>query len=447
MGILDTLRTGASGIFSASAGLDATSSNITRAQLPGATRRLLEQSTRAPLRQGLVHIGQGIQVDGIVRDNPALLGAQRIAAAGDAGQASTLADGLRFVAPLVDETVSSGPRSTLTAFFESLTMATSDPADPNLRTAVVQAAETLATSVVRAAEGFEASMREFEGRIEAGVAPVNEMLKTVAAFNRQITSVEGATPDLADERDRLLRDLGELGGFVVRFEADDTATVYLDSHIMVQGDVARTLDYEPPAGFSIPLDGSSVTVEVGGAMQGYVEAHQAVQSYADQLDDFAGAFANEVGTTMGLGFTANGVSGGPMFVFDASSPGLTFSVADGLTGADLAFAGQPIAAAGDGENLARLLSLQNQSFVNGLTPGDALSSITNQVALDLAEAERARERSDGVLLDLDQLAENLHGIDIDEEATNLIAYQTAYQASARVVSTAQELVGTLLEIT
>ncbi len=448
MGILDTLRTGASGIFAASAGLDATSHNIARARLPGATRRSIDVSTRRAYRQGLVHVGQGVQVDGIVRDEPGLLGIQRIDAAGDAASARTLRDGLAFIAPLVDETVSSGPRSTLTAFFESLTIATTDPGDANLRTAVVQAAEAFAKSVGRARKGFEDAMLQFTGRIEAGVEPVNEMLAAVASFNAEITGVHDgvASPDLADERDRVIRELGELGGFEVRFEADGTATLFLDDHIVVQGAHARSVNYEEPTSFTIAIDGGQVAVEPGGALAGYVEAYEAVAGYASDLDTFAALFADEIAATQALGFTRTGAVGRPVFEYDPLNPAGSFAVATGLTGDDLAFAGDPSAAPGDGENLASLIALQYENFVGGRTPGDALSSITNQVALDLAEAERVTERTDAVLLDLDQLAENLHGIDVDEEATQLVAYQTAYQASARVVSTAQSLVSTLLEI-
>lgn len=448
MGILDTIRTGASGILAAASGLDATSHNIARARVPGATRRSVDLSTRRAIRQGLVHIGQGVQVDGIVRDTPGLLGVQRIAAAGEAASASTLRDGLSFIAPLVDETVSDGPRSTLTAFFESLTVATTDPADSNLRTAVIQAAEAFAKSVARARKGFDDALIQFEGRIEAGVEPINEMLATVAAFNREITGVSDgvASPDLADERDRVIRDLAELGGFQVRFEADDTATLFLDGHVVVQGATSRTVDYEPPTGFTMAIDGGRVAVDPGGALQGYVDAWNAVDGYASDLDDFTQLFADQIEATQAAGFTTSGASGGAIFAYDALNPAQSLTVAPGLRPEDLAFAGSAGAAAGDGDNLASLIALQNQAFVNGRTPGDALSSITNQVALDLAEAERITERTDAVLLDLDQLAGNLYGIDVDEEASNLIAYQTAYQASARVVSTAQQLVGTLLEI-
>jgi len=448
MGILDTIRTGASGLLAASAGLDATSHNIARSRLPGATRRSVDLSTRHPLRQGLVHIGQGVQIDGIVRDDPGLLGVQRILAAGDASASRTLSDGLSFVAPLVDETVSDGPRSTLTAFFAALSTATTDPADPNLRSAVIQAAEAFATSVVRARNGFDDAQQQFETRIEAGVAPVNQMLATVAAFNQEITSITDgvASPDLADERDRIVRDLAEMAGFEVRFEADDTTTLFLDGHAVVQGSYARTVAYEPPTGFALQIDDGTVGVEVGGALAGYVEAYDLVGGYARQLDDFAASFADEIAATQAQGFTAGGASGGPIFDYDPGGTAASLTVTPGLAPGDLAFAGFAGAGAGDGENLERLVTLQNLNFVGGRTPGDALSGITNQLALDLDEADRVAERTDAVLLDLDQLAENLHGIDVDEEATQLIAYQTAYQASARVVSTAQQLVGTLLEI-
>lgn len=449
MGILDTLRVGASGIFAASSGLDATSQNIATAFIPGQTRRSVVQSTRDAVRAGIVQIGQGVQVDGIVREGPGLLGTQRVGAAGDAAFSESLRNGLSLVGPLVDETVSSGPRSTLTEFFEALTRATTDPGDPNLRIAVLNAAEAFTTSVNQSQLGFDDAQRIFIERVEAGIGPINEQLAAVADYNQQIASIAepGAAPDLGDERDRIVRALGELGGFTVRFEADETATVFLDGHIAVQGDAARQIAYESPGGFTLSTDTGEVPVEIGGEVGGTVAAYEAVSGYSADLNQMAQAFAERVNEVQALGFTRTGDPGPPVFTFDVGNPAATIAVSDAITRADLAWAGAATAAAGDGDNLARLVALQDESFVDGRTPGDALSRIVDDVGLDLASAERQYERSDTVLFDLDSLAQNLTGIDVDEEATQLIAFQTAYQASARVVSTAQSLVGTLLEIT
>ncbi len=171
-----------------------------------------------------------------------------------------------------------------------------------------------------------------------------------------------------------------------------------------------------------------------------------MEGYAEQLDTFAAGFAEAVNDAQALGFDQDGDPGQPLFVFDPSSPAGSLALADGIGGAQLAFAGSPAAAAGDGANLATLLDLEDQPLIDGRTPGDALSALTEAVAGEVAAAGTRAERDRLVLSDLDTLSANLHGIDLDEEASKLMSYQTAYQASAKVLTVANELLGTLLEI-
>jgi flagellar hook-associated protein 1 FlgK len=45
---------------------------------------------------------------------------------------------------------------------------------------------------------------------------------------------------------------------------------------------------------------------------------------------------------------------------------------------------------------------------------------------------------------LDALREQVQGVSLDEELTNLISFQRAYQASARLITTADELLQTVI---
>ena len=131
-----------------------------------------------------------------------------------------------------------------------------------------------------------------------------------------------------------------------------------------------------------------------------------------------------------------------MFDFDPANAAASLSVAAGFDGGALALASDPAAAAGDGGNIASFLDLETSADFGG-----QLSAITNAVSLDASAALDRSERDELVLADLDQLDDTLNGVNLDEEAVNLTTYQTAFQASARVLNVANDLIGTLLELT
>jgi len=448
MGLMDSLRTGASGLGAASAAIDATAQNVSNVSTPGYTRRSVDQSVTDPIRRGLVQVGQGVTVSAITRDNDGLLGVQRIDAAGTASRSSSHHGALNRVELLFDETQSDGVRSHLDAFFDSLVAATADPADEGLRGAVLAEAEDLAAAVARTADDLAAAQTQFADEADAVIPTLNTLLSEVAALNDQLIAAGGASsaPDIADQIDRRLIDLGSEAGFTAHLEADGTATVLLGGHAVVTRGEARHIGGDID-GLTVQVDRGAVRVKPGGRLGGLADAKQAITDYEGQLDAFAVAFTDSVNATLSNGFTLRGFPGVPVFAFDAIDPAGSLTTDPSLQSADLAFAGALPAHAGDADNLAALLDLESQALVGDQTLGQALSTLTNAVATDVATIASVADRDAVIRNDLDALNQTLHGVDLDEEATNLITFQTAYQAAAKMIQVTDELLSTLMDIT
>ena len=114
----------------------------------------------------------------------------------------------------------------------------------------------------------------------------------------------------------------------------------------------------------------------------------------------------------------------------------------------LAFAGAAAGDAGDADNLTLMYDLQDLNIIDGgtSTAHDYIVALTTQVGNDVAESERMANTQHAVLDDLDELYNNLHGVDMDEEAANLVMYQSAYQASAKVITVTNELMSNLMNL-
>ena len=58
----------------------------------------------------------------------------------------------------------------------------------------------------------------------------------------------------------------------------------------------------------------------------------------------------------------------------------------------------------------------------------------------------ARENNEMIVNQLTETRDNISSVSIDEEMTNLIKYQHAYAAAAKLIATADEMLRTLLEV-
>lgn len=461
MSLLSTLFVGQSGLGAANIGVQTTAANVANAMTPGYTRRVLDQRVASPMsvRGGLL-LGQGTQVGMVARNMDRLLGMRRIVEAGNAAASDTLASSLETVESWFDESTTAGVRERVDDFFDALTAGTTDPSDPAYRTAITQAALQLTEAFSRSARGLEAAQAQFAGSLQAELPSVNALLSEVAALNFEIKNAGGdrVAGDLADRRDQLLRELTEKVGISADLQADGQVTVLLGGHAVVSGDVARTLSFsqetpfEPPR-LLISMGKSAalpVTDAVGGQLGGLVEAWDRTQSYLDDLNRYVADFATAFNTAHQAGFDATGAAGQSVFSFSADRPAASFAVNPALAddSSRWAFAADAVANAGDGGNLQGLLGLEEQRMFSGGTQSGAtwLSGLVSRVGAEIANARSLSDRRSSILSDLDKLAAQMQGVDLDEEAARLELYRTSYEASAKVVSASNNLLGSLLEL-
>tara|TARA_R110000823_G_scaffold47903_12_gene121862 strand:+ start:12819 stop:14735 length:1917 start_codon:yes stop_codon:yes gene_type:complete len=157
------------------------------------------------------------------------------------------------------------------------------------------------------------------------------------------------------------------------------------------------------------------------------------------------------------GFDVSGIAGGPLAYNPASeSGGKSFT----LGGFDFSVSGAPQAGdalsivnntggSGDNRNALALASLQTSNTLYGGTASfqAAYSGMVADIAVQTRQAETG-SRTEGVLLEQAVASrESLSGVNLDEEAANLIRYQQAYQAAAQMIAVADQLFQTLLTAT
>lgn len=450
--LFSTLSTGYSALSAASAGIQTTSHNVTNALTDGYSTQSVVTSTADAVNVGGLWLGQGVTTDAITRAGDSILGMRRVEQSGVAMESEAKANALRLVEPLFDESSTDGLSAKLTAFFDALTAATSDPSDSGNRAAVVYAANDLASMFNGVADGLIAAASDITASAAAYSEDANALLSEVASLNDAIAS--GASGDLVDQRDLLLRTLGETYGMTATIESDGSATVYLGGQAVVSEGEARTVDFSTDASgalkVTVSVDSGSIDVtdNIGGTVGGLIAAVAEINSYLVNLDDLAVTIMDAFNAQSLAGFDANGVAGGDMFTVAATgSAAASLSFSDAMLDDPslLSFASDVSAVAGDDGNLLALLALEDSLLVSGSsTLSDAISSLKSSVGFDIASADADAQAATAVLSDLDALYTGLYGVNLDEQAVNLITYQAAYAAAAKVITVADEMLQTLM---
>jgi flagellar hook-associated protein 1 FlgK len=94
---------------------------------------------------------------------------------------------------------------------------------------------------------------------------------------------------------------------------------------------------------------------------------------------------------------------------------------------------------GSNGNLANFSAVQTTALTSGQTPSNAYASLVYQVGSLTSSANAESTATAASLVQLNDQLSSVSGVSIDEESANLITYQQAYEAAARVVTTIQAL--------
>lgn len=132
-----------------------------------------------------------------------------------------------------------------------------------------------------------------------------------------------------------------------------------------------------------------------------------------------------------------GFNGMQVTVTGAPAAGDSFTIKDNGNGS------------GDGRNARALADLLDSKELNGgtLSVNEGMSRLVSEIGVKSSQAQAGRDAQASVLADASNSLSNATGVNLDEEAANLVRYQQAYQAAARIISAANSMFQSLLDAT
>ncbi len=435
------------GVFSAQ--MNVAGQNVANAGTPGYSRRRLMVAPVGPPRGGVqmrpaFAVGGGVSAQSLERVRDGLLAS----ASGDARTGLGGADEETRLLSALEGTFGVGSGASLQdvmgGFWNAWSDLANNPTDTGVRTTLLSQAETVADTVGDLDANLARLAGETQTALGQSVGEVNGLLDEIAALNTQISAASAAgSPDLAAE-DRRDAAVAELAAFVpVEVSSDGNGyTVTIDGMVAVQGDEARGLTLDTPTGgpAAVRFEGTTVAFassegQVGAQLRTLNDTIPATRA---ALDEFAAALVTQVNDAHAAGFGLDGSTG--LNFFDPA--GLTAGsvrLSDDLDDpAKIAASG----ALGEPGNSDVALALA------GLRTGfdEQVVDLVSGVGAKLRAAKTAANGHFAVVSHLDAMQRGVSGVSLDEEMTNLLEAQHAYAAAARLLTTADEMMQTILAL-
>jgi len=326
---MSLLTIGKSGLFAAQAALSTAGHNITNANVPGFSRQGVVQETAVSSGGGNTFYGNGTQIGQVKRYSDEFLNAQvRNAQAATSGLEAYQAQVTQIDNMLSDAT--SGLSPALQDMFAAVQNLTSDKAGAPSRTALLSAADTLASRFQSMNGRLEEMRKGVNAELSSGVTLVNSYASQIADLNDQIGKLAGGSStnlpnDLLDKRDQLVMDLSKQVKATVIAGDNNSLTVSIGSgQPLVVGTHAFQLAAEGSAtdqtrvsigyvtnGKTVPLAESALT---GGAIGGLLEFRaKSLDPAQNSLGRIAIGLAATFNEQHHLGVDANGKPGGDFF--------------------------------------------------------------------------------------------------------------------------------------
>jgi len=456
------------GLTAARAGIDTVGQNLANVNTEGYTRQRVSQSANGSLAgigplDTLFRGGTGVTVDQIQRLGNALLESRVRTASASSGYAGTTSKVMDSLEASMGEPGETGLAKTLNTFWSSWQNLSNHAGEASASGVLLSAATVLAGRIAQgysdAVDTFDATRSQAQGM----VTQINGIATQVAALNDQIrqAAAAGQSPnEMLDQRAKLTTTLGNLAGATVIDRADGSADVLVGGNPLVSGSKTHTLvlagattladantstvqiEWAHRPGQSAALSGGALAASVAALAPGTATSGGSIVSAAENYNALATQLATQVNAIHSTGATTAGVTGLDFFSLAAGRPaalGLTVIPTD----ASGIAAGIP-SAGGLSGGMADKIAAIGKSATG---PDAAWSDFVVRVGIDTkratdqaATATRASASATSSLL-------SETSVDMDEETTQLITYQHAYQGAARVMTAIDEMLDTLINRT
>jgi flagellar hook-associated protein 1 FlgK len=443
--------------------MDVTSGNIANVGTDGYSRRRVDGvSVGAPTQPALWSrydgYGDGVRVGGLSRLVDPLLDARARREHGNQSFLDVRQAVLSRVESGIGEPGDSGVSAAITQFRDSWQDLANSPGSEAARSQVLSRAHTVADAFAVQTRNITAEEGDQRQALLAQVGEVNTLASDLASANRSIHNAQLAGTDagtLLDKRDQLALRLSELTGATATPNANGGLDVTVAGVALVSGSTAGSLQITSGVNPDGTADGSAlsfgvapagggagqdVTGRLGGSVGAVAELlTTTLPGYRAGIEQVAKQLADQVNAVQQGGYDQDGNAGQPLLTFAPTAAGgpLVVAITDPRQVAASAQGGGPNLDGTNATNASRAL----------VDPAGAYQRLVAGFGSDVAATQRLSANQQALTNQVDASRDQLSGVSLDEEMVRMMNAQRSYEAAARVMTTVDSVLDTLINRT
>jgi len=456
--ILGLLDIGRGALLAHQKAISITGHNIANVNTPGYSRQRVNLATSLGLTNASGQMGAGVRVSDIQRIYDQFLGSQINTESYNLGKWEAQKSSLERVEIIFDETTGFGLNQAMGDFWNAWQDLANNPEGHTERQVLVAKSEIMAETFNKISSDLNQQQNDIDSSIEGAVIEINTIAGQISDLNIKISDIEKSgqsANDLRDERDLLLKELSSMID-ISSFEGDDGQVTVLvgNGRPLVQPPYSLSLSTVTNASGHedvvwVDRDGNSVDITndiSGGKLKGWLEVRDVkIEDYKTRLDDLASSIITEVNNLHTAGFDLNGAAGGAFFTGTSASD---IAVDTNIINDVNLIAASGTGAPGDNSNSIAIVNLQNDLLMSGgtATYDDFYNSLVSDVGIDAQSAQMNYDHQTAMASSLDNYRESISGVSLDEEMVNLVKFQHAYDAAAKLISAVDEMMNTVMNM-
>lgn len=476
------LETAKRGMYAQQSAIYVTGHNIANKNTPGYTRQRVNFEQTQPFPAASMNrpqipgqLGTGVKDGTIQRIRESFIDEQYRGENNKFGYYQTLAGSISKMEDIMNEPSDFGLSKAMAQFWQSLQDLSTNPENEGARRVVLQRGTSVAETFQYLHSSLTTLRNDVKKEMDATVTEINSLAKQISAINKQISEIEphGYLPnDLYDERDRLLDQLSNLvpietsnipygGNSLAIAEGGRTVSIMTDDGPRV---LVNDKSEDQPLGDNELLNLGEGKGKLSALMYAYGNEATGTGLYPemlDNLDKYAFTYAQVFNEFHKQGYDLNNASGKDFFSF--GNPALnSYKGAAGKIEVAIANPAEVAASSvsgekGNGGNALKLGDLKDLVITAGKIDGinsvleiksgtlqSFYEGVIGEMAVKGQQANRM-EHNTGVLLNsVDNNRRSISEVSLDEEFSNLIQYQHAYSASARMITVIDEMLDKII---
>jgi flagellar hook-associated protein 1 FlgK len=468
LGLYGTLNLAARSMQAQMTGVEVAGQNLANVNTTGYSRQRVQLATSPDVTTGIGPEGTGVAATSIQQVVSALLNAQVQDQQSTSGYWNGQQSALQSAQNGLDEFLngssattattsaasgsSTGLAAQLSGLFSAFSAVATSPTSTTARQALIGQAQTLATTFNNVSTQLGNLKTSLNSSLKNNVTSANQLLSGIATLNQQISAAQfsgGSANDLLDEREQDLENLSQLTNITTSTEANGSVDVSIGGQTLVTGykvtDTLKTYDAGGGQMLVQTATGGVPLTLTGGSIQGTIDARDGtLATLQKNVNTLAGTLITQVNSIHNGGYSLTGSTGANFF--NGTDAGTITVNAALAANPNLIQTAGSATAAGDNSVVLQLAQLGStaQAALGDQTFNDNYDATVAALGDSLQKANTAVTDQTAVSQMLSTQRSSISGVSVDEEMTNLMTYQRAYEASAQLVTTINTLMGDTL---